>query len=263
MKLGIFDSGLGGLIIAKSIIQTLPRYDVVFLGDTARVPYGDRSEQTIYKFTKQAVDFLMRQNCKLVIVACNTVSANALRKIQQQYLPKKYPDRQVLGVIIPTAEVASGHKRVGVLATYSTVRSKVYHRELKKLNREIKIYHQAAPKLVPLIESNSLQDIDAVLRTYLHSLGKQNIDSLILGCTHYPILKKHIKKILRGKVKIYDQTEIIPQKLRTYLKNHREIESVLTKNRQRIFYVTKKNQAFADLSRRLMGRTIKLKQALL
>lgn len=261
MKIGIFDSGLGGLIITKSIIEKLPQYDIVYLGDTKRVPYGDRSEQEIYKFAKQAIDFLFRENCKLVIVACNTVSANALRKIQQQHVPKKYPDRKVLGVIIPTVEVASKQKVVGILTTASTARSQVYSKELKKLNKEIGVYHQAAPKLVPMIESDSLQEVDQVLKVYLQSLNKQKIDSLILGCTHYPILKKHIKKILGSKVKIYDQTQIIPQKLRLYLKNHPEINNALTKKYKRTFYVTKNNDSYKNLTKRLMGRSIKLQTA--
>ncbi len=156
MKIGIFDSGIGGLVIARSLISELPQYDYVYLGDTKRVPYGDRSQKEIYEFTRQGLDFLFAQGCGLAILACNTASAQALRKIQREYLPRKYPDKKVLGVVIPTAEACAKYKVVGILATSSTVSSKSYVTELKKLNPKINIIQQAAPLLVPLIENNEI-----------------------------------------------------------------------------------------------------------
>ncbi len=258
MKIGIFDSGLGGLIIAKSVTQKLPQYDVVYLGDTARVPYGDRSEATIYKYAKQAADFLFKKDCQLIIFACNTVSASALRKLQRNYLPKHYPERRILGVIIPTVEEAASRRKVGIMATAATVRSKAYVRELKKLNKRIKIYQKAAPRLVPLLEQNDLDATDPLLADYLRPLMEQGIDSLILGCTHYPMLTKKIKKIIGPKIKIYDQSNIIPQKLKTYLNRHPEIQKKLSKQGSREFYVTRKNLEYAGLSKLLMGHIIKL-----
>jgi glutamate racemase len=264
MKIGIFDSGLGGLVITKSIVKKMPQYDIVYLGDTARVPYGDRSEATIYRYAQQAAEFLFKKDCQLVIFACNTVSASALRKLQRNYLPKHYPGRRILGVIIPTAEQAvedykSGRK-VGIMATAVTVRSKAYVRELRKLDPKIKIYQKAAPLLVPLLESNSLNAIEPLLEDYLRPLMKQGIDSLILGCTHYPILTSQIRKIIGPEIKIYDQSNIIPQKLKNYLRRHPEVNKSLGRKRSRNFYVTKKNPEFIALSARLMGKSIKLKR---
>src|SRR3989344_3842504 len=153
--IGIFDSGIGGLTITKEVLRQLPKYQLLYLGDTARTPYGNRSQELIYKFTKQAVDYLFKQGCQLIIIACNTASAEALRKIQQEWLPSHYPDRKVLGVIRPVAEEAakvSRFGRVGVVGTRGTVVSGAYERELKALRPDITVYQQACPLLVPLVE---------------------------------------------------------------------------------------------------------------
>ncbi len=153
MKIGIFDSGLGGLIIAKSIRKSMPEYDYVYLGDTKRVPYGNRSHETVYEFTKQAVDYLFKkENCKIVIIACNTASARALRRIQQEYLLKNFPDRKVLGVLIPTAEECAKYKKVGIIATTGTILSNTFVDEIKKINKKTQIFQNPAPMLVPLAE---------------------------------------------------------------------------------------------------------------
>lgn len=255
MKIGIFDSGLGGLVITKSIIQKLPKYDYIYLGDTKRVPYGNRSKQEIYKFTKQAVDFLFSKGCGLIILGCNTASALALRKIQHNDL-KKWADRNVLGVIVPTIEVAKGRK-IAVIATSATVRSKAYEIELKKVLPKSHVFELATPLLVTLIEKNKLDGANIVLNKYLNQFTIKNIDTLILGCTHYPILKKQIKKIVGKKVNIISQDEIIPKKLDTYLNKHKKIESKLSKNSSREFYVTKMNKSLKDISKRLFGKDLK------
>jgi len=261
MKIGIFDSGLGGLVITQGILKKLPQYDYVYLGDTARLPYGDRTEREIYKFTSQSIEFLFKKRCKLVVVACNTASANALRKIQQEYLPKHYPDRRVLGVIIPTAEQSSGYRRIGIIATASTVRSRAHVRELKKLNPRAQVFQQAAVKLVPLIEKNDFSGIDRVLKSYLDPMGKKGIEALVLGCTHYPILKSRIKKILGSRVKVIDQTEIIPPKLQHYLRRHPEIRRGLSKGRRRLYYVTRLTPEFRQVARLLAGKNVPFKLA--
>src|SRR3989338_9470367 len=154
MKIGIFDSGLGGLIVARAIRKFIPEYDYVYLGDTKRVPYGNRSHNAVYEFTRESVDYLFRkENCAIVIIACNTASARALRKIQKNYLQKNFPDRKVLGVLIPAAEEAAKWKRVGVLATIGTVSSGTFPKEIKKINRKAKIFQNPAPILVPLAEA--------------------------------------------------------------------------------------------------------------
>lgn len=236
MKIGIFDSGLGGLVIAESIIQSLPEYDYVYLGDTARVPYGNRSRESVLTFTKEAVSYLFRQDCQLIIIACNTASAEALRVIQQEYLPKNYPDRRVLGVIIPTVEMVKEHQIVGVLATQSTVNSGSYIQELQKHEKSVKIIQQAAPLLVPLIENDELAFLPPILEKYLRPF--KSIDTLILGCTHYSVIKNQIKEQLGESVTILTQDEIIPAKLKEYLERHPKIEQLLSKKGGREYCVT-------------------------
>lgn len=240
MNIGIFDSGLGGLLITKSLIKKIPQYNYIYLGDTKRVPYGNRSPETIYEFLKEAIIFLFKQDCKLIIVACNTASAQALRKIQQEFLPKKYKDRRVIGVIIPTCEVALKNKKVkkiGILATNATVNSRAFIIELKKISPEIEIIQQSAPLLVPFIENNSINLVKPILKEYLKPF-KCKINTLILGCTHYPLLKKEIKQILGPKIKIISQNELIPYKLKNYLSKHKEIDILLNKKSNHLFYVT-------------------------
>ncbi len=264
MKIGIFDSGLGGLVLGRAIIQKLPQYDYVYLGDTARVPYGNRSKETIYEFTKQAVTKLFEQNCQLVVLACNTASAQALRKIQKVFLPKNFPNRRVLGVIIPTLEaIDSGHKNIGIIGTLGTVKSKIYELELKKLWPKAKVFEQAAPLLVPLIENNELDKAEPFLREYLKPLLAKKIDTLVLGCTHYPLLKNQIVNIVGPKVKIICQTDVVPSKLANYLARHPEIEKKLSKKHSQIFEVTDLNQDFLSVSKMLFGKSINSKVVIL
>jgi len=262
MKIGIFDSGLGGLFVTRALVKKLPYYDYVYLGDTQRVPYGNRSHETIYRFLEEAVDYLFKHDCELIIVACNTASAEALRRIQQEYLPKHYPKRKVLGIIIPTAEAALKDpkiKRVGVLATQGTVGSGTYIRELKKICPDVTVIQQAAPLLVPLIESNAVKFADPILQSYLQPLIKKKIDTLILGCTHYPLLKKEIKKICGRDINVISQDEIISAKLTDYLQRHPEIEKMLDKHKRRKFLVTDLTDAMKTLSRKWFEKNIKFR----
>lgn len=241
MKIGIFDSGLGGMLVARGLISGLPKYDYVYLGDTARVPYGNRSQDSIYQFTIEALNFLFQQNCKIVILACNTASAEALRKIQREYLPAHFPNRKVLGVLIPAAEAAvsrSHNKRFGILATSSTVYSEAFTREIKKLSPDAQVFQVAAPLLVPLIESGELEWVEPILEKYISPLIQQGVDTLVLGCTHYPFLKKEISKIVGPSISLVCQNEIIAEKLERYLVRHPEIQSELSQQSSRSFYVT-------------------------
>jgi len=263
MKIGIFDSGLGGLFVTKTLVKKLPQYDYVYLGDTQRVPYGNRSHEIVYQFLEEAVDYLFKHGCGLIIVACNTASAEALRRIQQEYLPAHYPKRKVLGIIIPTAEAALKDpkiKRVGVLATQGTVSSGAYTRELKKIYPDVTAVQQSAPLLVPLIENNAVEFADPILRAYLRPLLKKNINVLILGCTHYPILKQHIQKICGKGVKIISSDAIISGKLANYLQRHPEIEKGLSKNKRREFFVTDITDAMKTLSKKWFGQDIRFKR---
>ncbi|MEI6296155.1 MAG: glutamate racemase [bacterium] len=266
MKIGVFDSGLGGLIIFKELIKKFPLHDFVYLGDVKRLPYGSRSDETIFEYTKQAVEYLFeKRNCKLIILACNTASARALRRIQQELLPIRYPDRRVLGVIIPTVEdiVVLSPSVVGVLATSATVRSGVYKTELNKLNKKIKVFEKSAPSLVTLIENDEINFIEPILKNYLSFFLNKKIDTLVLGCTHYPVLKKQIKKIIGNKIKIISQEEIIPRKLKDYLLRHQEIEKEITKNGDRQVLVTEITDAFGKLSKKWLKNNTILEKVVL
>ena len=239
MKIGVFDSGLGGLAIAQAIMRRLPAYDYLYLGDTKRVPYGGRSQETIHEFTSQALTYLFEHDCQLVILACNTASAESLRKSQQEYLPNYYPTRRVLGVIIPTAEAAfegSQAQKIGVLATLSTVESKAYERELLRQSPSAKVFQVEAPLLVPILENQGKKYVEPILEDYLSPLLSAGIDRLLLGCTHYCLLKHEIRA--RVSVPVISQDEVIPDKLAIYLLRHPEIEEKLTRNGFREYHVT-------------------------
>jgi len=262
MKIGVFDSGLGGLFVLRSVIKKLPKYDYIYLGDTKRLPYGNRSQKTIYEFTKEAVEYLFKKDCQLVVLVCNSASAQALRKIQKEYLPKHYPERRVLGVIVPAVESVLQDKklkRVGILATTSTVNSGVYIKEIKKINSRVKVFQQAAPLLVPLIENGGLEWVEPILKHYLAPLLIKKVNAVVLGCTHYPILKSKIRKMAGKGVKIISQDEIIPRKLADYLKRHPEIDKKLAKNKRREFLVTDITDNFQKTAKKWFGKDVKLK----
>lgn len=266
--IGVFDSGFGGLEILKRITSQLPTYDYLYLGDTARTPYGSRSPEVIYQFTQQAVDFLFKQGCPLVIIACNTSSAEALPKIQQIYLKKKYPRRRVLGVIIPAAEAASEKTstgRIGVIGTEGTVRSNAFVREIIKLSLKTKVFQQACPLLVPLVEAGEEHSAIAelVLRKYLRPLLKHNIDTLILGCTHYGLLETAIKRAVGSKVKVIAEGRVVADKLAAYLVRHPEINEQLSRGAQRRFLTTDLTARFEKLGSRFFGRKIKPEKVVL
>lgn len=222
--IGVFDSGYGGLTVLKEIVKKLPQYDYLYLGDNARAPYGNRSFETVYHYTLQCVEWFFEQGCSLVILACNTASAKALRTIQQNDLPKIAPGKRVLGVIRPTAEIIgtfSETKSVGVLATNGTVVSQSYPMETAKFFPKLKVYQEACPMWVPLIESNehNSQGADFFVKKNLANLflkGK-NIDVVLLACTHYPLLKEKIEEYLPVGVKLISQGEIVADSLVDYL----------------------------------------------
>ena len=265
MKIGFFDSGLGGLLIARAASKHLPQYDTMYLGDTLRVPYGKRSKEFIYEFSLKAVDWLFRNDCNLIITACNTVSVAALRRLQQEYLPEHYPDRRILGVVVPTLEeaIASGHKRIGVIATDYTIRSRVYEEELGNIDPDIAIIQNQAPLLVPLIEHDGLQWADPILKHYLEPIQEQNADCLILGCTHYTRIKDKIKDICGDDFTILSQDEIIPLKLKDYLDRHPEIETKLSKSSTHNYYVTDLTDGYQQMAQIIFGESISLQKVVL
>lgn len=266
--IGVFDSGFGGLDILRGIVKELPNYNYLYLGDTARAPYGPRSKEIVYKFTKQAVDFLFKNDCDFVILACNTASSSALRKIQQEYLPKYWPNKKVIGVLIPASEEAAEktkNKKVGVMATEGTVKSKAFIKELKKLNPKIKVFQKACPLLVPIVETGkqNLKSTEKILENYLQPLIKKDIDTLILGCTHYGILEKKIRKIVGKRIQIISEAEVVAKKLKNYLEKHKKIEKNLGKERERQFYSTGLSSKFQKLGSKFFGQRIKVQKEVL
>lgn len=264
-SIGIFDSGFGGLTILRGIVQKMPDYNYIYLGDTARAPYGNRSQKLVYEFTRQAVEFLFKNNCELIILACNTASSEALRKIQQEYLTKNYPDKRVLGVLIPAVEEAvkkTKNRKIGVIATEGTVNSKSFIREINKINPDIKVFQNACPLLVPLVEAGEQDSkiADLALENYLRLPMKNKIDTLILGCTHYGILEKKIRKIIGSKIQIISEEKIIGRKLKDYLKRHKEIEEKIGKQKKIIFYSTDLTDKFQKLGSKFFSRKIKTRK---
>ena len=243
--IGVFDSGYGGLTVLKEIVQKLPEYDYIYLGDNARTPYGNRSFETVYDYTLECVKWFFEQGCSLVILACNTASAKALRTIQQNDLPILAPEKRVLGVIRPTAEIIgtfSITKSVGVLATNGTVASLSYPMETAKFFPELKVYQEACPMWVPLVENEEYKShgADFFVKKNLQSIFEKgtDIDVILLACTHYPLLKEKIEEYLPIGVKLISQGEIVAASLSNYLQRHPEMDSKCSKNGQRAFYTT-------------------------
>lgn len=249
--IGIFDSGYGGLTVMREITRQLPQYDYLYLGDNARAPYGNRSFETVYRYTLQSVEWFFRQGCPLVILACNTASAKALRTIQQKNLPTLAPGKRVLGVIRPTAEVIGQYsvsKKVGVLATAGTVASQSYLLEIGKFFPDIQVYQQACPLWVPLIENDEYDKpgADYFVEKCIADLTSQSadIDTILLACTHYPLMLDKIRKYAPADARILSQGEIVAHSLADYLQRHPEIEGQLSKNNRRSFYTTDSTEDF-------------------
>ena len=269
MNIGIFDSGFGGLTILKAITKILPEYSYVYLGDNARSPYGDRSAERIYEFTRQGVEFLFKKDCALVILACNTASALALRKLQQEWLPKNYPDRRVLGIIIPVVEALAPirtkkPKRVGVIGTRATILSGVYKKEIEKRGCVLhELIQQPCPLLVPLIEEGWQETPPAamIIRKYIRPLKLKQVNVLILGCTHYPLIKEKIQSVIGKNVRLLDPGIIVARSLKNYLYRHTEIESALTKTTHLIFFTTDASERVAPLASRFWGSHISFELA--
>jgi len=264
--IGVFDSGYGGLTILKEIIHKLPQYDYVYLGDNARAPYGNRSFQTVYRYTLECVKWFFSHGCPLVILACNTASAKALRTIQQNDLPGIGPDKRVLGVIRPTTEVIgtySESKHVGVLATTGTVSSRSYVLEIEKFYPELKVYQQACPLWVPLVENNQYQNhgTDFFVKKYIQQLLQQDeaIDTILLACTHYPLLLEKIREYSPADMKILTQGDIVAGSLVDYLARHPEIESKCSKTGGRDFYTTDSTEDFDSHARIFFGQPVQSK----
>lgn len=262
--IGVFDSGFGGLTVLKELVKELPQYDYLYLGDNARTPYGSRSFETVYGYTLECVKHLFDKGCHLIVLACNTASAKALRSIQQKDLPKLAPNKRVLGVIRPTTEIVGNYsktKHVGVLGTAGTVSSNSYVVEIEKFFPEIKVYQQACPMWVPLIENNELENegADFFIQKYVRELMQQqkDIDAIILGCTHYPLIMDKIKKQLSSHVTLLSQGEIVAKSLKDYLQRHPEIEANCSKQARVNFLTTDLPATFDKAASLFYGREVK------
>lgn len=268
--IGVFDSGYGGLTILSKIRETLPQYDYIYLGDNARTPYGTRSFEIVYEFTLQAVNKLFEMGCHLVILACNTASAKALRTIQMNDLPHLDPQRRVLGVIRPTVECIGSitHSRhVGVLATAGTIKSESYPMEIHKLFPDIYVSGEACPMWVPLVENNEAQSsgADYFIQKYIDTLlsKDQQIDTVILGCTHYPLLLPKIKHFIPDGIEIVSQGEYVAESLKDYLLRHPEIAAKCTQNGKCTFCTTEAEEKFIESASAFLNEDITVKRVVL
>lgn len=262
--IGVFDSGFGGLTVLREVVRCLPQYDYTYLGDNARSPYGPRSFETVYEYTLQCVKWLFEQGCPLVILACNTASAKALRTIQQNDLPRIDPSKRVLGVIRPTTEIIgrfthTGH--VGVLATIGTVNSNSYPLEIKKFHPAISVFQEACPMWAPLVENNEhlSPGADYFVQKHIRNLMQQSsrIDTFLLACTHYPLLLEKIRQFSPAGITLLSQGEIVANSLRDYLVNHPEIEERCSRKAVVSFFTTDSTSDFDDHATLFYGKDIK------
>lgn len=265
--IGIFDSGYGGLTILEKIREALPQYDYIYLGDNARNPYGTRSFEIVYEFTQQAVCKLFEMGCHLVILACNTASAKALRSIQMNNLPTLDPDRRVLGVIRPTVECIGGitkNRHVGILATAGTIKSESYPLEIHKLFPDIQVSGTACPLWVPLVENNEAQHdgADYFVQKYIHELLSKDpeIDTVILGCTHYPLLLPKIKQFMPSHVQIITQGELVAESLKDYLRRHTKMAERCTQGGICQYYTTEAEEKFSESASTFLKKNVEVER---
>lgn len=263
--IGVFDSGFGGLTVLRELRRVLPDYDFIYLGDNARAPYGSHSFDTIYRYTREAVSYLFDQGCPLVILACNTASAKALRSLQQRDLPiSKDPTRRILGVIRPTVESVAEFSRnghIGIVGTNGTISSNSYSIEIAHLYPEAKVSQLACPMWVPLVENNEIDDNPGtqyfIRRDISRLLSKdQDIDTILLGCTHYPLLLARIREALPRKISLVSQGAIVASSLQDYLHRHPEMDIRLSKTSQMSYRTTSGKDEFLSLASVFLGEDI-------
>jgi glutamate racemase len=264
--IGVFDSGYGGLTILADLQKKLPEYDFLYLGDNARAPYGSRSFDVVYEFTLQAVEFLFSQGCELIVLACNTASAKALRTIQQNYLPTVEAHKRVLGVIRPTSEIIGSitqTKHIGILATEGTIKSDSYRLEIAKFFPEIEISQKSCPMWVPIIENQVYDQLGGkwfIEQDVMKLLAKDSaIDTLLLGCTHYPIVAEIVKEIVGADIQVITQGDIIANSLVAYLNRHPELASKCSKNGETSYLTTETALDFDKKASTFLHKEVKSK----
>lgn len=261
--IGVFDSGYGGLTVLRALVKELPQYDYLYLGDNARAPYGNRSFETVYRYTLECVQWLLQQGCPLIVLACNTASAKALRSIQQNDLERIAPGARVLGVIRPTTEIIGRYSRknaIAVLATQGTVQSGSYPIEIEKFFPGLQVVQEACPMWVPLVENNEhtgpgaayfiKKHVDAVLQS------NPEVDALLLACTHYPLLQQQIKALVPAGIEVVSQADIVADSLNDYLQRHPEIEQKISKKGARRFFTTDAPEDFNTKATTFYGENV-------
>lgn len=275
--IGVFDSGYGGLTILRALINRLPDYSYIYMGDNLHAPYGNLPDETIFSHTCSGVEWLFERGAELVILGCNTASAIALRNIQQNVLPAKYPDKRVLGIVVPTIEQITGAPwmpaspssasgTVGVLGTRATIRSEVYTHEIHKRAPNIQVFQQACPSLVTAIEQNKdgdqiRKDVNKCVGSFLSIHG--NVDAMLLGCTHYELIAPLIRSALPAETSLYEQPTIVAESTAVYLRHHPKIEHNLSKKGERMFYTTGNPEEISTHSSRYFGSTVRFEQHLI
>jgi len=261
--LGFFDSGFGGLSVVRKIREALPRHSFVYLGDNARTPYGSHSLDVIHRYTLEGIIELFNRGAELIVVVCNTSSSVALRKIQQEYLPNHHPDRRVIGTIIPTAEEVSSLTRskvIGILATEATVSSLAYPQEILKIDPEVRVYQQACPLLVPIVESGDLHAAAVPASRYVEGLLGQDpqMDATLLGCTHYALIEHIFRELIPPEIRIVTQGEIVARKLVDYLRRHPEMDRRLEKSGGQHFLSTECSPRIQTLATQFFGMPVSI-----
>jgi len=253
--IGIFDSGCGGLTVVKEIIKTLPHEKIIYFGDTARVPYGNKSKKTVTKFSIDNTEFLLKFSVKIIVIACNTSCSLSINALKRKY------DTPIIGVIssaVKKAYALSGNKRIGVIGTRSTILSKIYEKRLKSIDKKVKVYSESCPLFVPLVEENWVNEkiTRDIARKYLAPLKRGNIDTLILGCTHYPLLVKTIQKIMGKKIKLVNSAKEVARDVKKILQDKRALRESRGKT-DYVFYVSDEPERFKKLAVLFLGRKIK------
>lgn len=259
--IGVFDSGVGGLTVVRQLRKYLPDYDLIYFGDTARVPYGGRGEDTVKRYAVEDVDFLLARGAKIIIIACHTASA-----VAGKYLREKYPEAPIFDIVRPGLKRAlaeSRRKRIGVIGTRATIRSGTHAKLLRELDPKVKVCGQACPLLVPLVEEGWLKKPETrkILRQYLRPLRQKQVDVILLACTHYPMLKKMVEEITKNKVVVIDPAEDLAKEVKKYLAENKKMAAGLSRTGKDQFYASDVGEQFVKMSQIILGRPIKVRQS--
>lgn len=255
--IGIFDSGIGGLTVVRAVMDTLPGYDIVYFGDTARTPYGNKSERTVIEYSLENTEFLAGKGAKIIVMACNTASSVATEAVKSRF---EMPVYEVISPAVDLALEKTGEKIIGVIGTRATIKSGIYERKIRQLSPETKIYSMPCPLLVPLVEEGWINKPETrmIVKKYLHPLKTRQIDTLILGCTHYPVLKNVIASKIGSKVRIIDSSVALAGQIKQFLDDFPRVDSELKKNGQTRFYVSDVTPQFEKTARAVIKQDIKL-----